>query len=149
VPLGVATALGEASVPGLSTEAQLVVACARAARGSSRLLALRDVAQLSLDGRLDVDRLTRLCADSRVPAVVAQGIRAAWTTFELADKTPLSVWALHYDTSSAEQRALGSYLGSGRARGRLTALPGGLGSVTRRLGLRRKVASPPTPRSTW
>jgi hypothetical protein len=83
------------SVPVLTLEQQLVVACAaQAVMPVPSLCALRDVAQLALAPGLDVRAAQRLADRLGVSEALAGGLAQAWTWFDLADKTALSVWAL-------------------------------------------------------
>ena len=84
-------------LPGLPLDATFVAACARAAGGAPGLLALRDVAQCALDEQLDPALVWDRAAAWRCTAVVAWAVGQAWETFDLADKTELSVWAARYD----------------------------------------------------
>ncbi len=79
----------------LSLEQQLVVACVdMTAAPVTSLVRLRDVAQLALSAGLDSTRTRRLAEASQVAGALAEGLALAWSRFDLADKTELSVWAL-------------------------------------------------------
>ena len=105
----------------LADEAQLLVSCVQATTADerSRLLALRDVAQLALHAPLDPQQLRSMAAARRLSGVVALALRAAWAQFDLADKTSLSTWALHHEASAPERRALDVHLGAFPARRRV------------------------------
>jgi hypothetical protein len=79
----------------LDLELQLVVACADVAASPAPPLALvRDVAQIALSPALEATRARRLADANDLTPALALGLARAWGTFDLADKTPLSVWAL-------------------------------------------------------
>lgn len=83
------------SVPVLTLEQQLVVSCAGLATTPvPALVALRDVAQLALAPALDTRAARRLADRAGASDALAAGVAQAWTWFDLADKTELSVWAL-------------------------------------------------------
>jgi len=94
------------SVPVLTLEQQLVVSCAALSTTPvPSLVALRDVAQVALAPTLDA-RTTRRLAD-RIGAsdALAVGVAQAWTWFDLADKTELSVWARRRAAPRADRTA--------------------------------------------
>ena len=79
----------------LDLEQQLVVACADVAASPAPTLALlRDLAQIALSPALDATWARRLAEANQLAPALAQGVARAWDTFDLADKTELSVWAL-------------------------------------------------------
>jgi hypothetical protein len=84
------------TLPGLPLDAACVSACARAAAGPQELIALRDVAQIALVEPLDFDLVWARADAWRCTEVVAWAVTQAWQTFDLADKTELSVWASRY-----------------------------------------------------
>ncbi|HEY7069587.1 MAG TPA: hypothetical protein VH479_05725 [Acidimicrobiales bacterium] len=87
---------GGTHLPGLPLDAVCVSACARAAAGPDELIALRDVAQIALVEPLDCALVWARADAWRCTAVVAWAVAQAWQTFDLADKTELSVWASRY-----------------------------------------------------
>jgi hypothetical protein len=87
---------GGTRLPGLALDAACVSACARAAAGPQELIALRDVAQIALVESLDCELVWARADAWRCSAVVAWAVAQAWKTFDLADKTELSVWAARY-----------------------------------------------------
>ncbi|HEX6423569.1 MAG TPA: hypothetical protein VFZ79_08830 [Acidimicrobiales bacterium] len=92
---GTALELEGREVAVLDLEQQLVVACGDVAASPAPALALlRDVAQIALSPALDATRARRLADASRLSTALARGVVRAWRTFDLADKTELSVWAL-------------------------------------------------------
>lgn len=108
--------VGGRKLPMLGLEERFLHACYHAALGNAppRLVPLRDVAQLLLATDLNGDRVLGLADAWAGHAVVARAVTLTWDTFELADVVPLSVWAQGYRPSKKEQRALGTYLRSGR-----------------------------------
>jgi hypothetical protein len=109
----------------LDLEQQLVVTCADVAASPAPALAvLRDVAQIALSPALDATRARLLADANQLAHALAVGVTRAWSTFDLADSTELSVWALrmgsaHTDRAAARpaslsglaQRMLGRQLG--------------------------------------
>jgi hypothetical protein len=123
------------SVPVLTLEQQLIVSCAELSlMPVPSLVALRDVAQLSLAPALDA-RATRRLAD-RVGAsdALAGGMAQAWMWFDLADKTELSVWAVRRSAPRADRTA-------GRASSPATRI----GLAQRVLGRRAAAPAPVAP----
>ena len=93
----VPVAVDGGTLPGLPLDVALLRAAVVAAgAGSRRLLALRDVAQIALAGPLPGEAARARADGWRCAALLAAGVHAAWDTFDLADKTDLSVWAAHY-----------------------------------------------------
>ncbi|MFO7280754.1 MAG: hypothetical protein C0P77_010160 [Thermoanaerobacterales bacterium] len=81
-------------VPVLSLEQQLVAAALEVAGSPVVPLARqRDVAQLALSAGLDAAAARRLAEALGLTGALAEAIALAWGTFDLADKTELSVWA--------------------------------------------------------
>jgi hypothetical protein len=87
---------GGTCLPGLPLDAVCVSACARAAAGPQELIALRDVAQIALVEPLECALVWARADAWRCTGVVAWAVAQAWQTFDLADKTELSVWATRY-----------------------------------------------------
>jgi hypothetical protein len=82
------------SVPVLTLEQQLLVACAEmAADPVTPLVQLRDVAELALCPDLDSAGARHLAESTRSAEALADGVSLAWERFDLADQTGLSVWA--------------------------------------------------------
>lgn len=119
----------------LSLEAQLVVACAQTATAPvAPLVQLRDLAQIALSVGLDSARARRLAEATGVAESLAAGVALAWSRFELADKTDLSVWALRMSgarsVGAPVRRAAPLSGGAGLAQRLLDRLPGaGLATV--------------------
>jgi hypothetical protein len=88
-------ALDALEVAVLDLEHQLLVTCADVAASPVPALALlRDVAQIALSPGLDATAARRLADADELTSALALGVTRAWSTFDLADKTELSVWAL-------------------------------------------------------
>jgi hypothetical protein len=95
------------TVPALPLDALLVRACVLAtAGGAPRLAALRDVAQIALAGSLDGAAARARAEAWRCSGLLAEALRQAWDTFDLADKTDLSAWADRYAAPPMRRRAL-------------------------------------------
>jgi hypothetical protein len=91
----------------LDLEHQLVVACADAAASPVPGLALlRDLAQIALSPALDAAAARRLAEADELGSALALGVARAWSTFDLADKTELSVWALRIAGAHADRAAV-------------------------------------------
>jgi hypothetical protein len=133
--LGVGTSIdvGGRALPVLTLEQQLAVACLGATTSSGSSLAqLRDVAQIALSPGLDGRVARRIAADGlRAGDALAAGIARAWSGFDLADKTDLSVWALRMGGTRPVRTAA-----------RRTASPGGRSGLAQRV-LGRRPAGPP------
>jgi hypothetical protein len=94
------------SVHALTREQQLVVACAELTlMPVPSLVALRDVAQLSLAPALDPGATRSLADRLSASDALASGMAQAWMWFDLADKTELSVWALRRSAPRADRSA--------------------------------------------
>jgi hypothetical protein len=95
--------LGGHRLSALPPEEQLVCAAIEVLgdRGDRRLVLLRDIAELTLSPNLDAARVRRLAESWEVADLVVTALRETWQTFDLADKTVLSVWAQRYDLRSA------------------------------------------------
>jgi hypothetical protein len=91
--------LGGHRLYALPPEEQLVCATIEVIgdRGDRRLALLRDVAELTLSSDLDAARVRRLADAWEIPDLVVAVLRETWETFDLADKTVLSVWSERYD----------------------------------------------------
>jgi hypothetical protein len=119
----------------LALEQQLVVACAELSLTPvPPLVALRDVAQLSLAPALDVTAARRLADRVGASDALAGGVAQAWAWFDLADKTELSVWALRRSAPRADRTA-----------GRASAPGARVGLAQRVLGRRAHAPAPATP----
>ena len=123
------------SVPVLTLEQQLVVSCAELLLVPvPSLVAMRDVAQLSLAPGLDVRAARRLADRVGASDALALGVAQAWTWFDLADKTELSVWALRRSAPRADRSA-----------GRASSPAPRLGLAQRVLGRRAPAPVPAAP----
>ncbi|CCG01334.1 nucleotidyltransferase family protein [Blastococcus saxobsidens] len=123
--------MGGARLQALDREVRFMHACFHAALGDvvPRLVPQRDVVQMLLDVRLDVDRVLLLARNWRAEAVVAKAVTESWRTLRLDLRPDLVVWALGYRPSRREARELALYSDSesGYARkslGALRAVPG-------------------------
>ncbi len=87
--------VGDRTIQVLPLEQQLVATCVELSRSPvTALVDVRDVAELALSPGLDGSAARRLAEANQVTAALAQGVALAWRSFDLADKTELSVWAL-------------------------------------------------------
>ena len=118
------------SVPVLTLDQQLAVACAALSATPVPALAdLRDVAQLALAADVDARATRRLADRLGVSDALAAGVAQAWTWFDLADKTELSVWAVRraaprVDRSAGRAASPGARVGlAQRVLGRRPAAP--------------------------
>jgi hypothetical protein len=86
------------SVAVLTIEQQIVIACLDLADAPvAPLVQLRDVAQLALSPDLDGRKTRRLAQRLGATSALARVVALAWETFDLADRTELSVWALRLE----------------------------------------------------
>jgi len=119
-------AIGSRRVRVLDRDLRFVHACFHAVLGDfpPRLTSLRDVAQMSMSGSVDMDRARTLARRWRAGVVLASAVATAWTTFRLP-RAPAIEWAFSYVPSRYERTALAAYLGPGRsyARQMVAALP--------------------------
>lgn len=118
--------LGGVPVAALDRDLRFVHACYHAVLGDfpPRLTALRDVAQMTLGGRLDLDRVRAVATRWRGTIVIAAAVATTWTTLRLP-RTDAVEWAYTYVPSRYERWALGAYVGSRRsyARQMVAAVP--------------------------
>ena len=91
----VTVAVGSMAVPAPSWEAHLIECALHAVIGDglARALSLRDVAQVALDPRLDVDAAIALAARWQVSDALADGLRAATDGLGLAPPDALAAMA--------------------------------------------------------
>ncbi|HMG44748.1 MAG TPA: hypothetical protein VK611_25665 [Acidimicrobiales bacterium] len=94
--------LADRHVPTASVEEHLVLACIEVlAAPVPDLVVMRDLAELALFPAIDPERV-RVTADAwGVPSVVTHALAETWRTFELADRTALSVWAARDEDQQA------------------------------------------------
>jgi hypothetical protein len=76
--------------------------------------ALRDVAQLVLVSRVDWTETAALAFRWRADAVVAEGVRRAWTALGLDPEHPAHQWAVGLRVSDEQRRAMARYASSHR-----------------------------------
>jgi hypothetical protein len=108
--------VGGRTLLALPAEQRLLHACYHAALDNNppRLLPLRDVAQLVLEGVADPDRVLVLADRWGGAAAVAQAIQLAWSTFGVSDVVHLSEWAKRYRPGPKEARTLLVHTAIGR-----------------------------------
>jgi hypothetical protein len=108
--------LGGRALEGLDPEARFLDACFQAALDAEpRLVALRDVAQMTVCSGLDAARVQKLCGKWRCGIVVQRAVRLAWDAFAL-DNTPEVVrWARDHKPTGFERQALRAYVGGDRS----------------------------------
>jgi len=103
----------------LGREERFLHACYHAALGDSRprLVPIRDVAQLLVRGRLDLDHVRALAQHWSGEPVVALAVAEAWKALGVAVRHPLADWAWSYRPSrrAAAIRSLYRREGSGYA----------------------------------
>ena len=99
-------------VAALDPECRFLHACYHAALGDPvpRLVPLRDVAQMVLNGGLDLDRVTALTRSWQAEPVVARAVRLTWEWLQIGDLTALSTWAQRYVVSPRAEKDLAVYL---------------------------------------
>jgi hypothetical protein len=124
--------VGETQLRALDPEVRFLHACFHAALGNvvPRLVPQRDVAQMLLTGRLDMDRVEVLLQRWQAAGVVARAVSCTWRTLGLTETMPLTEWALRYRPSARERRELRLYsdpnknTSTRRSLGALRAVPG-------------------------
>jgi hypothetical protein len=123
--------VADTDLQALDPEVRFLHACFHAALGNAvpRLVPQRDVAQMLLNRRLDMDRVEGLMSRWQAEAVVAKAVSQTWRTLRLTDTSPVATWALRYRPSARSRRDLalysdpnGSY--TRKSLGALRALPG-------------------------
>jgi hypothetical protein len=109
--------LGGLELRGLDPESRFLDSCFHAALGRKqpRLVALRDVAQMTLCSPLDVDQVRHRCRAWRCGIVVQRAVGLAWDAFALVDTPEVVRWARSHESSEFEQRALRAYIGADRS----------------------------------
>ena len=86
--------LADRPVPTANVEELLVLACLEHhGAAAPDLLVLRDIAELALFPAIDPERVRRTAEAWGVASLVTRALVETWRTFELADRTALSVWA--------------------------------------------------------
>lgn len=123
--------VGGRELTALAPEVRLLHACYHTVLGDHppRLVPQRDIAQMLLSDRVDVDTVRKLAAAWQGEAVVAQAIRTTWDSFQIADVVALSAWAQRYQPDAREVRDLALYTSdqasyAGKSLGALRAIPG-------------------------
>jgi hypothetical protein len=104
--------LGGAELRALRGEERLVHACFHAALGDvpPRLVPLRDIAQMSLGGNVDFDRVMELARSWRAEAVLARAVGLAWEILGLDQAAEAATRTSSLRPRSSELRALDTYL---------------------------------------
>jgi hypothetical protein len=104
--------IGGVELCALAREERFLHACFHASLGDNppRLLALRDVAQVLLDGQLDVHLVRALAASWQADSVVSRAVQLMGRAFGIdAAVSPLAAWAMAYQPDRRAQRALAAY----------------------------------------
>jgi hypothetical protein len=99
----------------LAREERFLHACYHSALGNatSRLMPMRDLAQMSLADDLDLDRVHELAAESRGEPVLARAVQMAWADLGLDDEaSALSRWARGYQPDARARADLAVYAGT-------------------------------------
>jgi hypothetical protein len=101
--------LADRPVPTGSIEEHLVLACIEAASTATTpgldLVLRRDITELAMFPAIDAERVRVVCDVWGVTDLVTHELAATWRYFELADRTPLSVWAARGDTPAQGARS--------------------------------------------
>ncbi len=123
--------VGGRSVTTLSREDRLLTAAFSASVSDVQpgWVTLRDIAQLTLDPRLDAGLARDTATRSGAAAVLAAAVSSAWRELRIADVTALSAWADRYRPTDTERRELALYQHrrsseTARAMATLRVLPG-------------------------
>jgi hypothetical protein len=94
--------LADRPIPTASVEEHLVLACIEAYSSPiPDLVVTRDVAELALFPAIDPERVRVISEGWGVMSVVTHALAETWRTFELADRTALSVWAARDEDQQA------------------------------------------------
>lgn len=94
--------LADRPIPTASVEEHLVLACIEAETAPHPdLVVIRDVAELALFPAIDANRVRQVSEHWGVTDVVTHALAETWRTFELADRTALSVWAARDEDQQA------------------------------------------------
>ena len=94
--------LADRPIPTATVEEHLVLACIEAYSSPvPDLVVTRDVAELALFPAIDPERVRVTSEAWGVMSVVTHSLAETWRTFELADRTALSVWAARDEDQQA------------------------------------------------
>ena len=94
--------LADRHVPTAGVEEHLVLACIEVVSAVvPDLVVMRDLAELALFPGIDPERVRVISDGWGVPSVVTHALAETWRTFELADRTALSVWAARDEDQQA------------------------------------------------
>ncbi|MGH9297047.1 MAG: nucleotidyltransferase family protein [Acidimicrobiales bacterium] len=109
--------LGGRYLRALPAEQRFLHACFHAALGDlpPRLVPLRDLAEMSLSGRLDMETVFRLAASWRAEAVLRRSVVLAWEVLGLDPAAEILRRCLELEPRARETRALELYLTSRRS----------------------------------
>lgn len=108
------TLAGE-TVETLAPAHRLLAACYNAVVGDTqpRLSTLRDIINLCLSDRIVATEAQETAAKWGGEYILARGIAAAWTIFDVADVVKLSAWALRFDSDHDGKRLVALYHDAG------------------------------------
>jgi hypothetical protein len=109
--------VGTRTLTALDHPRRFLHACFHASLGDDppRVLALRDVVELSASPGMDADAVLRWATDWRCRGVVARAVRLANAAFGLGGTQPLVEWAERYEPDGFERRMLRAYTGAHRS----------------------------------
>jgi hypothetical protein len=107
---GTSFTLGGRKATALDREGRLLHACCHATLGGrSGLRALHDIAQLVLVSGADWADVAERARRGGHDLVIAEGLRVAWSTFDLDAAHPAAAWAAGHTADDAQLRALVAY----------------------------------------
>jgi hypothetical protein len=128
--------VGKTTVQALDPEVRFLHACFHTALGDvvPRLVPQRDVAQMLLNGKLDVDRVDALMRHWQADPVVARAVSHTWRNLGLSTRPSLADWALDYRPTARAVRELALYSDpessyTRKSIGALRAVPGFRGKL--------------------
>ena len=107
-----ALAIAGETLHALATEERFLNACFEAAlaRAQPRLVSLRDVAQLSFEPSLDLERMHGIARAWHCDGVIARAVYLAWGRLHIGESTVLSAWAAYYQPGGEDAKALSLYV---------------------------------------
>lgn len=109
--------IGGKELYALGAEERFLHACFHAALGDlpPKLVPLRDIAQMSLYGKLDLDRVINLARAWRAEAVLLHAVELAWDTLSLDTSAELMTRSGSLKPRRRELKALSAYLSPRRS----------------------------------
>ncbi len=109
--------VGGVALRALAREQRFLHACFHAALGDlpPRLVPLRDVAQMSLRGELDLDAVICRVRSWQAEAVLIRAVELAWATLDLDPVAETATRVKSLRARSSEDRALAAYVSSRRS----------------------------------